>query len=163
MDWQSIFLPSLPLAEIFLRGTIVYLFLFLLLRFLRREAGEIGISDLLVTVLISNAAQNAMTSEYKSITEGLLLVATIAFRDYFLDWIGYRTKSRFILRLLRPPPLLLIKDGWLQKQNLQRELIEEAELMGQLREHGIEKIADVKKCFLESDGHISVIKRVSEE
>jgi len=163
MDWRSIFLPSLPLAEIFLRGTIVYLFLFFLLRFLRREAGEIGISDILVIVLISDAAQNAMTSEYKSITEGLLLVATIAFWDYFLDWIGYKTKSRLILRLLRPPPLLLIKDGRLQKQNLQRELIEEAELMGQLREHGIEKVADVKKCFLESDGRISVIKRVSEE
>jgi len=164
MDWlRSIFLPSLPLAEIFLRGTIVYLFLFLLLRFLRREAGEIGISDILVIVLVSDAAQNAMTSEYKSITEGLLLVATIAFWDYFLDWIGYKTKSRLILRLLRPPPLLLIKDGRLQKQNLKRELIEEEELMGQLREHGIEKIADVKKCFLESDGRISVIKRVSEE
>ena len=49
-------MPSLPIAEIILRGTIVYLFLFVLLRILRRGAGAIGISDLLVVVLIQNSA-----------------------------------------------------------------------------------------------------------
>ena len=71
IDWQSVFIPSLHIGEIVLRGTIVYLFLFILLRLLRRGAGAIGISDLLVVVLIADAAQNAMASEYKSITEGL--------------------------------------------------------------------------------------------
>jgi hypothetical protein len=42
----------------------------------------------LVVVLIADAAQNAMASEYKSITEGLILVTTIVFWDYFLDWLG---------------------------------------------------------------------------
>jgi hypothetical protein len=83
IDWQSVFRPSLHVGEIILRGTVVYLFLFLLLRLLRRGAGTIGISDLLVVVLIADAAQNAMASEYKSITEGLILVTTIVFRDYF--------------------------------------------------------------------------------
>ena len=69
IDWKSVFVPSLHLGEIFLRGTIVYLSLFFLLRMLRREAGAISISDLLVVVLIADAAQNAMASEYKSITE----------------------------------------------------------------------------------------------
>jgi uncharacterized membrane protein YcaP (DUF421 family) len=32
------------------------------------------------------------------------------------------------------------------------------ELMGQLREQGVEKIEEVKNCYLEGDGHISVIK-----
>ena len=56
IDLRSIFLPSVSVAEIFLRGTIVYLFLFFLLRMLRREAGAIGISDLLLIVLIADAA-----------------------------------------------------------------------------------------------------------
>src|SRR4029434_10232353 len=90
IDWKSVFIPSLYIAEIILRGTIVYLFLFVLLRLLRRGAGAIGISDLLVVVLIADAAQNAMASEYKSITEGLILVTTIVGWDYFLDWLGYK-------------------------------------------------------------------------
>lgn len=159
MDWDSIFVPTLPVAEIVLRGTMVYLGLFFMLRVLRREAGDIGISDLLVVVLIADASQNAMASEYQSITEGLILVATIAFWDYFLDWLGYRFAA--VERLLRPAPLLLIKNGRMLKQNMKRELIREEELMGQLREQGISELQGVKRCYLEGDGHVSVIKRSS--
>jgi len=63
IDWRSIFFPSVGVGEIFLRGTIVYLFLFFILRLLRREAGAIGISDLLLVVLIADAAQNAIGPE----------------------------------------------------------------------------------------------------
>jgi uncharacterized membrane protein YcaP (DUF421 family) len=159
IDWQSVFIPSLHIGEIVLRGTIVYLFLFVLLRILRRGAGAIGISDLLVVVLIADAAQNAMASEYKSITEGLVLVTTIVFWDYFLDWLGYKFSP--IRRLLRPSPRLLIKDGRIQARNLRKEMITEQELIQQLREQGVETIEEVKNSYIEGDGHISVITKDS--
>lgn len=87
------------------------------------------------------------------------MVATIAFWDYFLDWLGYR--SPLVQRLLRPTPLLLIKDGRLQRRNMRRELITEAELMGQLREKGVRSLGEVKTCFLEGDGRLSVVQRTS--
>ncbi|MGH9752467.1 MAG: DUF421 domain-containing protein [Blastocatellia bacterium] len=159
IDWRSVFFPSVGVAEIFLRGTIVYLFLFVVLRILRREVGAIGISDLLLIVLIADAAQNAMSSDYKSVTDGVTLVSTIAFWDYFLDWLGYRFPR--VRRLLRPSPLLLIKDGRMQRRNMRQEMITEEELMGQLRERGIERIEEVKKSYMEGDGRISVIARDS--
>ena len=161
IDWQSVFIPSLHIGEIVLRGTIVYLFLFVLLRILRRSAGAIGISDLLVVVLIADAAQNAMASEYKSITEGLILVTTIVLWDYFLDWLGYRFPG--VRPLLRPTPSLLIKNGRVQRRNLEREMITEEELVEQLREQGVESIGEVKESFMEGDGHISVITRESKK
>ena len=63
IDWKSTFVPSLHLGEIILRGSIVYLFLFSVLRFVRRGVGAIGISDLLVVVLIADPAQNALGTE----------------------------------------------------------------------------------------------------
>ena len=66
IDWRSVFFPSVGVGEIFLRGIIIYLFLFFILRLLRREAGAIGISDLLLVVLIADAAQNAMSSDYST-------------------------------------------------------------------------------------------------
>src|SRR5262245_56879901 len=159
IDWRSVFFPSTGVREIFLRGTIIYLFLFFILRILRRESGAIGISDLLLIVLIADAAQNAMSSDYKSVTDGIILVSTIAFWDYLLDWIGYRFPN--VRPLLRPAPLLLIKDGRLQRRNMRREMITEEELMGRLREQGVEKVEEVKKCYLEGDGSVSVIKRDS--
>jgi uncharacterized membrane protein YcaP (DUF421 family) len=157
VDWNSVFSPTVPLTEIFLRGTLTYLFVLIVLRILRREAGALSISDLLVVVLIADAAQNAMAAEYKSITEGLFLVGTIASWDYFLDWLSYRVPV--INRLVHGTPLLLIKNGRLQWQNMKREMITEEELMGQLREQGVETLEEVKKSYLEGDGHVSVIRR----
>src|SRR5512132_2129822 len=121
IDWKSVFVPSLAIGEVILWGSIIYLFLFVILRVLRREAGALGISDLLVVVLIADAAQNAMGSEYKSVTEGAVLVGTIVGWDYFLDWLGFRFPA--LRRLLRPAPLPLVKDGRLLRQNMRREMI----------------------------------------
>ncbi|WP_038058479.1 DUF421 domain-containing protein [Thiobacillus denitrificans] len=159
IDWSALLVPSMHLGEVMLRGTAVYLFLFVLLRILRREAGQVGISDLLVVVLIADAAQNAMASEYRSITEGAILVATIAFWDYFLDWLSFRVPV--LQRLLRPAPLLLIKNGRLQRENMKREMLQEDELLAQLRENGVRSVGEVKTCYLEGDGRISVIARTS--
>jgi uncharacterized membrane protein YcaP (DUF421 family) len=156
IDWHALFVPSLHIGEVFLRGTLMYLSLFVVLRLLRREAGTIGISDLLIVVLIADAAQNAMANEYKSITEGVVLILTIAFWSYAFNWLGYRFPR--VQRLLRPAPLLLIKDGQVQRRNLRQEMLTEEELLGQLRAQGVEDISEVKKSFIEGDGRISVIR-----
>jgi uncharacterized membrane protein YcaP (DUF421 family) len=159
VDWKSVFVPTVSLAEIVLRGTFIYLLLFFVLRVLRREAGALGISDLLVVVLIADAAQNAMASEYKSVTEGAVLVGTIVAWDYFLDWLGFTFPA--IGRLLRPAPLPLVKDGRLLRKNMRKEMITTEEMMSLLREQGVESLGEVKRCYLEGDGHISVIKNDS--
>lgn len=159
IDWNSVFVPTVSLVEIVLRGTLVYLLLFFVMRVLRREAGALGISDLLVVVIIADAAQNAMSSEYKSVTEGAVLIGTIIAWDYSLDWLGYKFPA--LGRLLRPAALPLVKDGKALRRNMGKEMISMEELMSMLREEGVEHISDVKRCYLEGDGHISVIKKPS--
>lgn len=149
-------MPSGSLMEHFLRGTTVYLALFALLRFLpNRQIGAVGITDLLVIILFANAAQNAMVSEFTSITDGLILIAVIILWSYTLNWLGYRFPA--VQRLLAPPPLLLIKSGRLQYRNMRRELITESELRVQLRKQGIENLEEVHRAFMETDGTISII------
>jgi uncharacterized membrane protein YcaP (DUF421 family) len=157
IDWESVFVPSLSILEIVLRGSLIYLFLFIVLRVLRRGAGALGISDLLVVVLIADAAQNAMGSQYRSVTEGVILVLTIVGWDYLLDWLGFRIPA--LRPILRPKALVLVKDGKVQKRNLRKEMITDEELLGELREQGVENFDGVKLSFMESDGHISVVKK----
>ena len=118
-------------------------------------------ADLLVVVLVADAAQNAMASEYHSITEGAVLVATIFGWNYLLDWLAYR--FRLVHSLLHPAPLLLVKDGHLQRRNLQSEMLTVGDLKSQLREQGVAAVAQVKRCSFEPDGHLSVIKRSGED
>ena len=162
IDWHELFVPQMPLAGVILRGTLTYIMLFTVLRFLlKRQSGVIGIADLLVIVLIADAAQNAMAGEYKSITEGALLVITIVFWNYFIDWLGYHFKP--LQRFVRPPPLKLIKDGQMLFQNMRKEMITIEELNSQLRQQGIEGCHEVKDAYIEGDGRISVIKYEKEE
>lgn len=155
IDWNALFIPNTTLAEVALRGTLIYLLLFCIMRFMRREAGQIGIADVLIVVVIADAAQNAMAGPYNSITEGAVLILTISFWDYALDWLGYNVPV--IGRLIHPAPLSLICDGQVNLRNLRREMITEAELRSRLREEGIEHIREVKHCYVEGDGRISVI------
>lgn len=156
VDWNSIFALDRPFLEIIVRGSAMYLSIFILLRvLLKRESGTMGIADLLVIVLIADAAQNAMTGTAQSVTGGLLLVGTILFWSYALDWIAYQFP--WLERFINPQPLTLIKNGELQRRNLRREFVTLTELKGVLRENGIEDISQVKEAFMESDGHISVV------
>lgn len=150
------FVPSVPLLETFIRGTCTYLALFLILRVvLKRQSGALSITDMLVLVMISDAAQNAMASDYKSITDGVLLVVVIVFWSYAMDWLQFRFPT--FERLVMAPPLPLVKDGQLLRRNMRRELVTEAELMSHLREQGVEGLDSVKAAMMEPDGRISVI------
>ena len=77
VNWHDMLVPHVSLLEIFLRGTFIYFLLLVLFRIFKRQAGSIGLSDLLVVVLIADASQNAMSSDYKSLPEGALLIATL--------------------------------------------------------------------------------------
>jgi uncharacterized membrane protein YcaP (DUF421 family) len=156
VDWKAVFVPSLSVAELFIRGTFVYLLLFALLRFLpSRQVGAVGVSDLLLVILFANAAQNAMASNYTAVSDGLLLVGTIIFWNYSLNWLSYKIPK--LQRIFTPPPLMLVKQGRTIQRNMQKELITEGELMIQLRKQGIEKLEEVRMAFMEADGNISVI------
>lgn len=155
-QWEEIFMPDKPLLEIFVRGTVVYLTLFIMMRLLKREAGSIGISDLLVVVLIADAAQNAMAGEYTSVSDGVFLVATLMFWDYALDWIACH--SQRVRRFIFPPPLPLIKNGRMVGRNMRQEMISRDELLSQLRQQGVEHVNQVKMAYMEGDGNISIIK-----
>jgi uncharacterized membrane protein YcaP (DUF421 family) len=156
VDWEKIFVPESSLLELVIRGTVMYFALFFVLRFLRRGMGGIGIADLLVIVIIADAAQNGMTGDYKSVTEGVVLVSTLAAWDMILDYLGFQ--SPMIQRILRPRPLALVKSGKLLTRNMKRERVTEEELYAQLRQQGILNVSDVKEARLEGDGKLSIIK-----
>jgi hypothetical protein len=66
IDWNTVFFPSFGIAEIVVRGTLMYLGLFVIMRFMaRRQAGHFGPADLLVIVVIADAAQNGLGKEYQ--------------------------------------------------------------------------------------------------
>lgn len=156
IDWAELFLPGEPLLETVIRGSVMYLSLFCLLRFtIKREAGSLGLTDLLVVVLLADAAQNGMSGQYESIGDGLVLVVTVVFWSYLLDYLAFHYP--FWRRIVRPPRVQLVADGRILRDNLEREKITEEELISEIRTHGCDDVTRVRAAYIESDGMISVI------
>jgi uncharacterized membrane protein YcaP (DUF421 family) len=153
----ELFEVHVPVAELVLRGTLVYWLLFLIFRFvLRRDVGAVGIADILLLVIVADAAQNAMSGGYDTFSEGAILVLTIVAWNWLLDFLAWR--FAVVRRFASPARLTLIHRGIAQRRNLRREFITMEELHQKLREQGIEKLSDVKAAYLEGDGQISVIR-----
>jgi len=148
---------SMSPLEVFIRGTLMYWFLFLLLRFiLRRDTGSAGISGILFVVLLGDAAQNAMIGKGHTIGDGGLLIATLAMWNLLLDWLG--TRSKLVARLTEAPPVLLVRHGRLVHRNLRRELVTREEVEVKMRSNSLEKLEQIKAMYLEGDGSFTVIK-----
>jgi uncharacterized membrane protein YcaP (DUF421 family) len=158
VDWAAFFIPRHSLLDMAARGSAMYLGLFLFLRVMgRRQGGSISTADVLVIVLLADAAQNGMAHEYQSVTEGFALVLTILFWDFAIDWLSFHVPA--LRPLLNPPALCLIKNGVLQRRNMRKELVTLDEIMAHLREQGIESLEEVRVAQIEEDGNISVVKR----
>jgi uncharacterized membrane protein YcaP (DUF421 family) len=157
IDWGQVFAPE-HTVEVMVRGSLMYLALFVLLRVLaRREVGGLAPTNLLVLVLIADAAQNAMAGTYTSLTDGVVLVATIIAWSLLIDWASFQ--FTWVARLVRPGSLTLVRQGRMIRRNMRRELITEAELRSQLRKHDVQDLAEVDTVRMEYDGRLSVVRR----
>jgi uncharacterized membrane protein YcaP (DUF421 family) len=157
MSVDDLFGLTMNPLELVLRGTLMYWALFLVFRFiLRRDVGAVGIADILLLVLIADAAQNAMAGGYETVTEGLILVGTIVGWNWLLDWASFHSPA--IARLVVPPPLVLVRHGRLIERNLRAEHLTREELMSKIRAHGTESLLDIKVARLEPDGDVTVIR-----
>lgn len=138
------------------RSVAVYLFMLLAIRLTgKKELSQLNTADVVLILLISNSVQNAMIGTDTSLAGGLIAAAALFLLNYLLKkWLFKNEKFR---RLLNEKPEILIHNGKLDFDMLSRLSITNEELQEAMREHGVERYADVKLGMLESDGNISII------
>ncbi len=157
-DLANIFSFTVSPLELMLRGSLMYWFLYIVFRFvLRRDVGSLGISDFLFVVILGDAAQSGMIGGATSATDGMVLIATLVFWSYMLDFMSFHYPV--VRRLTEAPRLCLVRDGKRLRRNMRRELITDEELNAKIRQEGIEDIATVKRMYLEADCEMSLIRR----
>jgi uncharacterized membrane protein YcaP (DUF421 family) len=156
--WISMFHLGLPVVEKITRAILVYLFLLLGLRLAgKRELAQLNPFDLIVLLLLSNVVQNAIIGDDNSVTGGFIGAAALLTVNYII--VRMVRANRSLARLLEGRPDILIKDGVVQKDHLNRELISKAELVAAAHKQGIASLHDVEHCVLEPTGTISFVLR----
>lgn len=149
--WQI----SLPWWEFVVRGIIVYVFLLIVLRLTgKRQIGQLAPFDLILLLVLSNAVQNSMNGGDNSVTGGLISALTLIAANYTVALLTF--KSKRLEAVIEGRPQVLIHNGRLFEDVMQRALLTHHELEAALRAAGCACIADVHYAILENNGQISV-------
>ncbi|MDQ3896570.1 MAG: DUF421 domain-containing protein [Actinomycetota bacterium] len=149
---------TVPVPELFVRGTVTFLALLVLMRMVgQREAGGLGITDLLLVVLVAQAVAPGLQGDAESVGDGLVVVATVLVWSVAIDAVSYRWPR--VGRVLKAGPKLLIENGKPNRKVMRREFMTDEEVASMLRLQGIEDIAEVKRAHIEPNGMVSVVRR----
>ena len=141
------------------RGCVVYLFLLVVFRIAgKRSLGQITTFDLVLTLIVSEAVQQALLSEDASMTNRFLVVITLVSVDIALSILKHRYPK--LKNMIDGRPVVILRDGKLLRAPLDRERVEEGDILASARFHsGIGRLADIRDAVLEENGGISVIPR----
>jgi uncharacterized membrane protein YcaP (DUF421 family) len=153
---------SLPWWEFVVRGVIVYAFLILLLRVTgKRQVGQLAPFDLVLLLVLSNAVQNAMNGGDNSVTGGIISATTLIVLNGLVGRATY--KSKVAERLVEGRPDILIHNGKVFTEVLERQLLTHHELNAALRAAGCACPEEVHYAILENTGQITVQPRKRDE
>jgi len=145
-----------PLLEVVLRSVAVYLFILLAIRlFGKKELAQLSVIDLVFILLISNAVQNAMVGSDTSLQGGLIAATALFVTNFVFKKILFR--SRKMSEFIQGKSIMLIYEGNLLPDNLKVAQITLEEIEAAAREHGVERISEVKLAVMEVDGNISIV------
>ena len=155
--WNDLLSPGVPIAEKLIRTVIVYAFLLIGLRLAgKREMSQLNTFDLVVLLLLSNTVQNAIIGNDNSLLGGIVGAAALLVINAVLVRSLYHYGK---LDKLEGRPDILIRNGRLLRKHLERELITVSELESAARRQGIDSLAHVSECRLETGGALSFIQR----
>jgi uncharacterized membrane protein YcaP (DUF421 family) len=140
-----------------IRATVVYLAVLIMLRISgKRQIGQMGATEFVSILLISNAVQNAMNGGDNSLSGGLVLAAVLIVLSYAIAFLVYR--SRAFSAVFEGTPRLIIHEGKVISPALRKELLSTSELRTLLRKQGVHSFSEVKTGILEADGTLSIIR-----
>jgi uncharacterized membrane protein YcaP (DUF421 family) len=150
---------AVPWWELVVRAVVIYVaFLVGLRLFGKREVGQFTMFDLVLILLVANALQPAITGPDSSVLGGVIIIATLLLFNRGLAWA--RNRVPVIDRLVSGQPTVLGRDGQWFPKALEEEGLSVQDVEMALREHGVDKVSEVRECVLEEDGSISVVPKV---
>lgn len=146
------------MAVIFIRTILIYILLLAVMRISgKRQIGEIQISELVTTFLLSDIASYPLTNPGIPILNAVIPIFTIIPLEIIFSFLT--TKCSRLKKLLDGKPSIVILHGKIQKKEMERLRLSMDDLLCELRLKSISSVADVDYAILEQNGQISVFPK----
>lgn len=149
---------DMELTATLLRTVFMYLFVFLILRLMgKREIGKLSVFDMVISIMIAEIAVISIEDTSRSlwVTVGPIVVLMLI----QLAISRLTLKNRQIRLWFDGEPSVLIRGGKLNWREMRRQRYNLDDLLTQLRENRMVRIADVELAVLESNGKLSVLPK----
>lgn len=144
--------------EIVARATVLFAFLFVLTRGVsKRSLADLSPFEMILLIVTGDLIQQGVTQEDMSVTGAVLAISTFGFWVTFLSWITWRWSTG--RRIVEGVPIVIVRDGEPIEAALKAERMPVEEVLGAVRQSGLEDLREVQLAVLEVNGKISVIKR----
>jgi uncharacterized membrane protein YcaP (DUF421 family) len=144
--------------DIVLRGAVVFVFLYVLMRVIgRRELSTLEPFDLILLIILGDAVQQGLTQDDYSLTGAMLGVGTIAALQILTSYANFKFPR--LRPLLDGEPIVVVQDGKAIQRNLSRERMTLDDLSEAARKEGIASLDEVQWAVMETNGQISFIKK----
>ncbi|MNR78861.1 hypothetical protein D3C72_95610 [compost metagenome] len=138
---------------------IIYGFLLLLFRVLgKRTLAEVTTFDVALLLIISEATQPGLMGMDNSLMNSMIVITTLLGLDTLVGRISDR--APMVQQVLQDTPLILIEDGRILQDRLDKEGVDLEEIMAAARQtQGLERVEQIKYAVLERTGGISIIPK----
>ncbi len=139
----------------------LFLYFFLLLVFAiagKRSMAQMDTFDMVTLLIISEATQNALVGQNYSMTYSVIVIMTLVACTVFMAWI--KSRSPRFEQVLQGGPLILVENGRLLRDRMKPAFVDEQDILTSARrEHGLERLDQIKFAILETSGQISIIPK----
>ena len=122
----------------------------------KREVGQLGITDLIVSVMIAEICAFSIETVNESIFVAFVPIVVLVILEIILGYLS--VKCRAIYKIFGGKPSMIISGGKIVYKNLISQRYSIDDLLMELRKSGISSIEEVEYAFLETSGDLSIFK-----
>ena len=143
------------MATVLIRTAIIYVLFTCAIRLMgKRQVGEMQLSELITTFMLSELAINPIQDISIPIAYSIIPLIFLFSMEVITSFLV--TKSPLFKRIFMGTPSIIIKHGVLNQRELSRLRISISELLSELRLKDVASIEDVDYAILEQNGKLSV-------
>ncbi len=147
----------MELLTVVFRTTFFYFFIVLAYRIMgKREIGQLGIIDLIVSILIAELVAISIENSNDSIFFTIIPITLLVVLEITLAFISI--KSRLFRNVFGGKPSLIIANGNVNYKEMVRQRYSMDDLLLSMRQKEIKSIDEIEYAFLEPNGKLSIFK-----
>ena len=140
------------------RTFFFYIFIVFAYRLMgKREVGQLGIIDLIVSVLIAELVAISLDNTEMSIFMTIIPIILLVLCQIGMAFLSLNRKE--IREVFEGKPSVIINNGKIQIKEMIKQRYNLDDLLTQLREKGIRSIDEVDYAILETSGKLSVFEK----